>query len=105
MKSKLKLLIPVGILALVAVFLVAANFGNYLKPIPQNSLNESTTGQQEQTSTIPVVGNIEGFINQLNANADDEALLTTESDSEAGMLNADSSEINNYGQAYDENLF
>lgn len=106
MNSKLKILLPVGILALAAVFLVAFNFGEYLKPEPSGGPITSKNDYLSKGEPPPTLTEeIEAVTEQIDANLIAEEIIYAEVDGDASYFAADKQEIDDFGQVYDAGQF
>ncbi len=93
---------PLGIIAVVVVVLLSSyQFGTKAPQAP------ITAPSQELTVAVtkPATGNVDDAVNAILAAVSDDQALFADVEKDAALVNADSQELSNFGQSYNENEF
>lgn len=93
---------PVGIVVVIALVVSYSQFGSkVLRYVP------TKTGEKVVTEITPpaATGNIDDLVKALLQDTSNEALGAEEESNDAALIAADSQEISDFGQSYDENKF
>ncbi len=92
---------PIGIVAVVAIVVIATQFGTKAPQAPV-----AREERQEQPFTVkPATGNIDDAVNAILAGVSEDQALFADTEKDADLIASDSQEISDFGQSYDENEF
>jgi hypothetical protein len=91
-----KILVPVGIVAVMALVLITDNkIGNKISQDSDTALT--------QVVTTPATGNLDDVVVAVLASANDDEALYADAAKDSELISADSQAISNFSQSYNEN--
>ena len=106
MTSKWKIIIPVGVIAAIALWV---GYSQLKTKAPQYTTKQAPTETQKQivTEAVPPVasGNIDDVVSALLQDSSGETLAFQEETGDIDLIAADSQAISDFGQSYNENEF
>jgi hypothetical protein len=107
--SKLKIIIPVGIVAVLALMFVRSDVRTNLPTLSngnEEQKNLQTTSDTESQINLPAAtGDVDDAVDALFLASSNEASLLNDETNDAAYLTADSQAISDFGQSYDANSF
>lgn len=104
---KSKILIPIGVVAVLAIIFVGVKQFNHKSPateVADNTLGNQTSNLPTSDNQ-PATGNVDDTVNGIIASASSEGAYFDDSVKDGDLIATDSETLTNLGQAYDENEF
>lgn len=97
-----EMVIPLVVAVVLLIIVFAHCFPWPGKPLTVPLPSESQRFEEEEIVPPPATSNIDDIVDALMKELDDEKLLLDEGERDVDLINADSQEVGNFGQAINE---